>query len=110
MSDTVRLYLGKDIEITYDTERCIHAAECTRGLPVVFDNSRRPWIQPDSASANTIAAVIARCPSGALQRMVGARGFEPPTPWSRTRFDTLLKLVEFCCFELIQDELFAALC
>jgi hypothetical protein len=30
--------------------------------------------------------------------------------WSRTRFDTLLKLVEFCCFELIQDESFAALC
>ncbi len=59
MSDTVRLYLGKDIEIAYDTERCIHAAECTRGLPAVFDNSRRPWIQPDGASANAIAAVIA---------------------------------------------------
>ncbi len=66
MSDTVRLYLGKDIEITYDSERCIHAAECTRGLPAVFDNSRRPWIQPDGASANAIAAVIAKCPSGAL--------------------------------------------
>jgi len=26
--------------------------------------------------------------------MVGARGFEPPTPWSRTRFSGLLKFVE----------------
>src|SRR5690349_11245591 len=25
--------------------------------------------------------------------MVGERGFEPPTPWSRTRFRSLLKLV-----------------
>jgi len=42
--------------------------------------------------------------------MVGARGFEPPTPWSRTRFDNLLKFVEFRCFEVIEDETFAALC
>ena len=29
------------------------------------------------------------------KEMVGERGFEPPTPWSRTRFKHLLKLVEF---------------
>ena len=27
-------------------------------------------------------------------RLVGERGFEPPTPWSRTRFRTLVKLSE----------------
>ena len=31
-----------------------------------------------------------------LKKMVGERGFEPPTPWSRTRFQYLLKSVEFC--------------
>ena len=66
MSDEVRLYVGKDINVTYDTERCIHAAECTRGLPAVFDNARRPWIEPNEATADAIAAVIAKCPSGAL--------------------------------------------
>jgi hypothetical protein len=30
-----------------------------------------------------------------MEGLVGERGFEPPTPWSRTRFKTLLKLVEF---------------
>src|SRR5262249_34903005 len=30
-----------------------------------------------------------------LKRMVGARGFEPPTPWSRTRFQALLKDIDF---------------
>ena len=28
--------------------------------------------------------------------MAGERGFEPPTPWSRTRFESSLKFVEFC--------------
>jgi hypothetical protein len=29
-----------------------------------------------------------------LKTMVGERGFEPPTPWSRTRFQLVLKSVE----------------
>src|SRR5438552_18955618 len=36
--------------------------------------------------------------------MVGERGFEPPPPWSRTRFSSLLKPVEFCCRQLIDGE------
>src|SRR5271156_5828898 len=39
-----------------------------------------------------------------LKRLVGERGFEPPTPWSRTRFKLLLKLVEFYCLQLIGAE------
>jgi len=30
-----------------------------------------------------------------LKRLVGERGFEPPTPWSRTRFRKLLNATEF---------------
>ena len=79
MSDAVRLYVGQNIDVTYDTERCIHAAECTRGLPAVFDNSRRPWIDPNEASADAIAAVIAKCPSGALHFIRHDAG-DPETP------------------------------
>jgi hypothetical protein len=32
----------------------------------VFDAKRRPWILSSGASADTIANVIAKCPSGAL--------------------------------------------
>ena len=39
-----------------------------------------------------------------LKILVGERGFEPPTPWSRTRFKLLLKLVEFYCLQLIGAE------
>ena len=86
MSDTVRLYAGKDIGVTYDAERCIHAAECTRSLPAVFDVSRRPWIQPDAASADAIAAVVAKCPSGALHftRRDGGSPEAPPEQTSVT--------------------------
>ena len=31
-----------------------------------------------------------------LKELVGERGFEPPTPWSRTRYHYLLKPVEIC--------------
>jgi uncharacterized Fe-S cluster protein YjdI/CDGSH-type Zn-finger protein len=77
---TVRHYANDAIDITYDVERCIHAAECVRGLPAVFDTNRRPWILPDGVSADAIAAVIDRCPSGALHytRRDGGRAEVPP--------------------------------
>lgn len=67
MSDTPRRYTSAQIEITFDRRRCIHAEECVHGLPSVFENGRRPWIIADAAPADAVAAVIARCPSGALR-------------------------------------------
>lgn len=60
-------YTSKDITVYYDAKLCIHAAECVRGLPQVFDTSKKPWIQPEHAAADAIADVIHRCPSGALR-------------------------------------------
>jgi uncharacterized Fe-S cluster protein YjdI/CDGSH-type Zn-finger protein len=62
----LRHYADQRIDISYDGRRCIHAAECVRRLPAVFDSTRRPWIMASEASAEEIAEVIARCPSGAL--------------------------------------------
>ncbi len=67
MKQKVREYRGEQINVTYDIKRCMHAAECVRGLPAVFDTAKRPWVQPDAASADEIAEVVMRCPSGALQ-------------------------------------------
>lgn len=33
-----KAYDGKRITVTYDTGRCLHAAECVRGLPEAFDS------------------------------------------------------------------------
>ncbi|MEM7719295.1 MAG: CDGSH iron-sulfur domain-containing protein [Pseudomonadota bacterium] len=59
-------YSGTDISIGFDMKRCIHARNCFLKLPQVFDPSRRPWVDPDAAPAEEIAAMIRTCPSGAL--------------------------------------------
>lgn len=47
----MKRYEGEHIEVTYDTVRCLHAGECVRGMPAVFDTAKRPWIAPDAADA-----------------------------------------------------------
>jgi uncharacterized Fe-S cluster protein YjdI len=45
----------------------VHAGECVRGLPAVFDPNQDPWIQPDAAPAEQVISQIGACPSGALE-------------------------------------------
>ena len=61
-----RQYAGDGIVVGWEPSRCIHARECVSGLPGVFDPARRPWIDTAGASGAELAAVIRRCPSGAL--------------------------------------------
>ncbi len=61
-----KTYRGKDIEVTFDLDHCVHVAECLRGIPAVFQLDRRPWALPDAGAADDVAEVIERCPSGAL--------------------------------------------
>ena len=62
----IHRYEGRDIALTYDARRCIHAGECVRGLPAVFDPARRPWVVPDEADPAEVAEVVRHCPTGAL--------------------------------------------
>jgi uncharacterized Fe-S cluster protein YjdI/CDGSH-type Zn-finger protein len=66
MTRRLQTYTTPEITVTFDPGRCVHAAECVRGLPQVFDTSRARWIRPERAPAEEVAAVIARCPTGAL--------------------------------------------
>jgi CDGSH-type Zn-finger protein/uncharacterized Fe-S cluster protein YjdI len=59
-------YEGEDIDVHYELKRCIHAAECVHDLPRVFDPNQKPWVDPEAADADLIAAVVECCPSGAL--------------------------------------------
>jgi CDGSH-type Zn-finger protein/uncharacterized Fe-S cluster protein YjdI len=59
---------GKKIRITFEREKCIHARECVLGRPDVFaPEAEGDWIFPDAAPPEEIAALVQRCPSGALQ-------------------------------------------
>jgi uncharacterized Fe-S cluster protein YjdI/CDGSH-type Zn-finger protein len=61
-----KVYRGRDIEVSFDLDICIHIAECLRGHPGVFKLDRRPWVLPDLADADEVAEIVERCPTGAL--------------------------------------------
>lgn len=60
-------YTGKEMNVYFNGNICIHAAECVRGNSSVFNPQRRPWIKVDEASPDEIKNIISLCPSGALQ-------------------------------------------
>jgi CDGSH-type Zn-finger protein/uncharacterized Fe-S cluster protein YjdI len=66
MSRKLHTYEADDIVVEYDAKRCIHVAECVRGLPRVFDPQGKPWVDPGLGAAAEVAAVVERCPTGAL--------------------------------------------
>jgi len=54
------------IIVRYDPDVCIHAAECVRGLPGVFDVTKKPWVHVNAATPEEVQRVIELYPSGAL--------------------------------------------
>lgn len=59
-------YRNDKIIVRYDPNICIHAGECVRGLPSVFNLSKDPWINVNGASVDAIVEQVKHCPSGAL--------------------------------------------
>ena len=71
-------YRGKEIMVYFDGSKCIHSRNCVLGLPDVFcANAEDPWIKPDNATAEMLAAVARSCPSGAItyERLDGGEHF-----------------------------------
>lgn len=67
MGKRLQVYETSDITVTFDPNICTHSGVCLRGLPAVFDVSRKRWIKPDLAASEHVAAQVSCCPSGALQ-------------------------------------------
>jgi uncharacterized Fe-S cluster protein YjdI/CDGSH-type Zn-finger protein len=59
-------YVAEGITVHWRADRCIHSQNCIHGLPSVFDRDARPWISPDGAPVDDLAATIDACPSRAL--------------------------------------------
>jgi len=56
------------MQVTYNPEVCIHAANCVKSLPTVFRViDGRFVIDQQGASEAAIRQTVAACPSGALQ-------------------------------------------
>jgi CDGSH-type Zn-finger protein/uncharacterized Fe-S cluster protein YjdI len=82
MSDKVHQFAGDKITVSFDRTRCLHSAECVRGLPTVFDTTRRPWIDPTAGDPDAVAATVSRCPTGALHFHRPDDGPSEPVPSS----------------------------
>jgi len=67
MSKKIQEYANDEISITFDPNICQHAAVCVNTLSSVFDIKNKPWVNVDGAPVAEIAAMIAKCPSGALK-------------------------------------------
>jgi uncharacterized Fe-S cluster protein YjdI len=79
-----REYRNSEVVVYWEPQLCVHTARCLQGLPQVFDNERRPWVDVTAASADQIAEVVMRCPTSALrfERLDGGEqeeGVEPTT-------------------------------
>jgi uncharacterized Fe-S cluster protein YjdI len=59
-------YGSDKLVLHYDPAICIHAGECVRGLPSVFNLSKKPWVNVKEAPAAAVIEQVKRCPSGAL--------------------------------------------
>ncbi|HDZ41366.1 MAG TPA: hypothetical protein ENH59_06785 [Bacteroidetes bacterium] len=61
-----RKYKNKDITVYWKPSSCIHASECTHGLPEVFNPDKKPWINMDGSHTEKIIEVVDKCPVDAL--------------------------------------------
>ena len=71
-------YAGRKVTIHDNRALCAHAGYCTDGLNSVFKHRETPWIDPDGATVAEIAAVVSKCPSGALSYSIDDVEPDPP--------------------------------
>ena len=64
--DIVKEYSNGELTVVWKPAKCIHAAECVKALPEVYNPKEKPWIKAENASTQALKDQIAKCPSGAL--------------------------------------------
>lgn len=68
MKSKIFSYENKEIEVTWDLKKCIHAKACIHGSPNVFNPNNKPWVDLDGEpDSEKLVDTIHNCPTGALQ-------------------------------------------
>jgi uncharacterized Fe-S cluster protein YjdI len=78
-------YSNDEIVVIWDPEKCIHARECVKGLPQVFNREKTPWVDIRGAGSKEIIKVIDRCPSGALSYKMVKKAGESETTYAQIK-------------------------
>ncbi len=59
---------GKQLDLIYEGQRCIHSRFCVTLAPAVFlANVKGPWIHPDAMPVERLVDIAHQCPSGAIR-------------------------------------------
>ncbi|KYG85835.1 (4Fe-4S)-binding protein [Roseivirga seohaensis] len=64
--EIVKEYSNGELTVVWKSQKCIHAGECVKALPEVYNPKEKPWIKAKNASTQALKDQIAKCPSGAL--------------------------------------------
>ncbi len=64
--EIIKEYSNGELTVIWKPKLCIHAAECVKALPQVYDPKKKPWITAENASKEELIEQINKCPSGAL--------------------------------------------
>ncbi len=65
-SKKVLRFEGKEVDVVWDGNLCIHAEECWRSDSELFELKRNPFGEPDAVSVEEVDRISKRCPSGAI--------------------------------------------
>ncbi|MBL8621011.1 MAG: CDGSH iron-sulfur domain-containing protein [Myxococcales bacterium] len=79
--DHLEIVDSDDVELRFEARRCIHSRTCVLSRPDVFvPNVVGPWLHPEAATADEVAALAHNCPSGAItyRRKDGKPDERPP--------------------------------
>ena len=59
-------YSNNEVTVLWKPDLCIHAANCVKLLPKVYNPKDRPWVKPENATKQELEYQVSQCPSGAL--------------------------------------------
>lgn len=86
--EIVMEYSNGSLTIFWKPKLCIHAAECVKALPQVYNPKEKPWIKAENATTSELVAQIKRCPSGALSFKMNEDN-ESPDLTTQTRIEVV---------------------
>jgi uncharacterized Fe-S cluster protein YjdI len=64
--EIVKEYSNGEVKVYWQSELCIHSANCLIELPGVFNTRKKPWININGGTSAEIMKTIDTCPSRAL--------------------------------------------
>jgi len=64
--EIIKEYSNGELTVVWKPKLCIHAAECVKALPNVYNPNENPWIKVENGTTEELQAQIKKCPSGAL--------------------------------------------